>query len=451
MTTSNTDFEATSADFDSPSGEIWFNDQGFADQAARRQAALVALGRRANSSPPAHVLMQDAASLAAELLETELYGIVEDVASEKPLQFYLYARKTEANSQADPCNIARDASNCLELQAMQSAQPILVRDLNQETKFADARLSRQQIASAIIVPLVHVEKRFGTLGVYSKKPQAFQQEDLLFLEAIAHLVTATLARVEYSEQLTQQSAKWQASIDTMAGIHVLLTPAGRIVDCNLACLEMTGFRQENLADRDVASAFLEPKDVQTMREALNQATQTATTKFETNLLTKHGEKRRIEWILAPTGVKNGECQHIIASGIDVSQRVELEERLLATQSELESLVNQESNDVEQEEEQPSEDRRERNRRPYPYVQLVAPQYGDGMPQLTQFSETLCHDISAGGFSYLSPVIPDYKYIVVAFGTHPSLMYLEAEVRHATPITVNDQSMFLIGCLYQSRV
>ncbi len=451
MTTSSTDLHATSIASDSPNSRSWFDNRGVDDPAARRQAAIVALGRRAIASPPAHVLMEDAASLAADLLAADFFGIVEDVESERPLQFFMHTNGAKPNHPIATSEIARDAFDCLELQAMHSAQPIFIRDLTNESKFVDARLTRHQIKSVLIVPLVHVGKSFGTLGVYGKTAHAFHEEDLLFLESIAHLVTATLARVDYSERLTQQSEKWQASIDSMAGLHVLLTPSGRIVDCNLACLEVTDFRQQDLADRDIASAFLEPKDVLTMRDAITRANQAATPKFETDLLTKHGEQRRIEWILAPVGGKQGRCQHIIASGTDVSQRVELEERLLATQKELESLINPETKDIEGEAELPTVERRERSRRPYPYVQLIAPQIGAGMPQLTEFRETLCHDISAGGFSFLSNVIPDYTNVVVAFGTHPSLIYLEADIRHTTPITVEEQTMFMIGCHYKSRV
>ena len=77
--------------------------------------------------------------------------------------------------------------------------------------------------------------------------------------------------------------------------------------------------------------------------------------------------------------------------------------------------------------------------------------GAAMPDDTQFNEWMCYDISSRGFSFLAPNQPDYHKIVVAFGTPPSLVYLTAEVRHATRREENGRTQYIVGCRYTGRV
>jgi hypothetical protein len=97
------------------------------------------------------------------------------------------------------------------------------------------------------------------------------------------------------------------------------------------------------------------------------------------------------------------------------------------------------------------DRRATPRRPFPYLQVIAPVLDGRLPDRGMFREVRCHDISTGGFSYLSPAEPRHTEIVVAFGSTPRLIYLRTAIAHVSPIMYKGARVFQIGCRYLDRV
>jgi len=77
-------------------------------------------------------------------------------------------------------------------------------------------------------------------------------------------------------------------------------------------------------------------------------------------------------------------------------------------------------------------------------------HDDQLPKLSAYKEIRCRDISPQGFSYVASRPPEYTQAVVAFGAHPNLVYLTAEVRHMTPHEHDGRKQFLIGCSYTGR-
>lgn len=97
------------------------------------------------------------------------------------------------------------------------------------------------------------------------------------------------------------------------------------------------------------------------------------------------------------------------------------------------------------------DRRNRERRAFSRVQFIAPLIDGRMPHASTFREVRCHDLSARGFSYLTPRPPECTHLVVGLGTPPSLIYLTAEVRHYSEVLHGDHTMYLVGCLFTGRL
>ncbi|NUQ65340.1 MAG: hypothetical protein HUU20_22970 [Pirellulales bacterium] len=83
----------------------------------------------------------------------------------------------------------------------------------------------------------------------------------------------------------------------------------------------------------------------------------------------------------------------------------------------------------------SEDRRRHRRQRYCSTQWIAPWDGCGFPGESDFIEAQCHDLTPGGFSFLSLRRPDFKRLVVGFGRKPDLIFLGAETVRCTPVLV----------------
>jgi hypothetical protein len=99
---------------------------------------------------------------------------------------------------------------------------------------------------------------------------------------------------------------------------------------------------------------------------------------------------------------------------------------------------------------PKGDRRQRSRRSFPYVQLIAPMIDGQMPDDHHFRPVRCRDISPTGFSYLSPTPPDFQDLMVALGGETTTTYMAARVMHATIVERDNQVAYIVGCRYLSR-
>jgi len=75
----------------------------------------------------------------------------------------------------------------------------------------------------------------------------------------------------------------------------------------------------------------------------------------------------------------------------------------------------------------AEDLRAHPRDPLPSIHKVAPYDGSNLPQPPDFVDVCCHDLSRGGFSYLSPIRPTSTNLIVAFGILPDITCMEARI------------------------
>jgi PAS domain S-box-containing protein len=310
------------------------------------------------------------------------------------------------------------------------------------------------------------------LSVFSTNPRNFAKEDVLFVQSVAQLLGSSLARARAESALAEQSKFLTATMDTMEGLVLVLSPEGRIVRFNRACGDVTGFNPNEVKDRHVWSAFLLPEEVAPFRAALDKLRGgAAVQKLESFLLTKHGERRRIAWSFTALRGGDGAVQSLVGSGIDVTRQCEAMESLERAEAEAEQArrslnelrtqldngglvrLGKHLTPVHQGETLPpevKEDRRIHHRRAYPYVQIIAPVIGNRLPELHQFYDVRCRDISPRGFSFLLPDPPAHEQYVVAFGAYPSQIFLVVKVMHYSPYRFDDRDMYLIGCRYVAR-
>jgi PAS domain S-box-containing protein len=96
--------------------------------------------------------------------------------------------------------------------------------------------------SGIIVPMLAGEHVLGVIAVHKYAPAAFDQDDLLVLEALAAQAALTLVGLGRSEQLTTQLlhrvSELQAILSTMADALVILDADGRVVALNRSAREL---------------------------------------------------------------------------------------------------------------------------------------------------------------------------------------------------------------------
>lgn len=96
------------------------------------------------------------------------------------------------------------------------------------------------------------------------------------------------------------------------------------------------------------------------------------------------------------------------------------------------------------------ERRQKDRRPFRTVQLIAPFTGDQPPTAGEFEHVECHDLSPGGFSFYALNPPTYDFLVLALGRAPFTCLL-ARVVHHKPVEVVGVPQYLVGCRFMRRL
>lgn len=449
---------------------------GFCSDGARRQEALVALGRRTVAPPALPILLQDAAALLAEMFDSEYSGVAEVMSDGRTIRRYLTCRGDAGDS--TPCDIQvvslADGSS-LTGYALQVAHPVIVTDLNQEKRFTDLFLRGHGIFSAVAVPLRLSGEAFGALGAYSVCPRHFGKDDILFTETIGHLIATTIGRCRAEEQLLLERRFSQNVLQAVDALVLVLDPQWRIVHVNRACRRTTGFSAEEIVGRAVWNVFTVQEEAGWYRTLMDRCRESGgSVEYESYLQTKHGGRRRIAWRYQPVQDPHGDVSSVVATGIDITARCNAEQRLGEAEREMATLqrelaaikeARRQTVDVAPTAEEGTPtiapfsslptplnaERRGRPRRSYPYAQRVAPIVKGELPKEGDFEEIECNDIGAGGFSFFAAQPPVSDMLVVALGTPPKVTHLTAQVAHITRQERNGRRMYLIGCSYTGRI
>jgi PAS domain S-box-containing protein len=264
---------------------------------------------------------------------------------------------------------------------------------------------------------------------------------------------ATLAATDSSTSPFGDDAMRQMlhSIDALV---LTLSADGKIRDCNLTCAAVTGFSPAELVGRNIASAFSVAEEVATMRANIDRLLAgDDIDKFETYLLTKSGDRKRVRWsgILLETP---GEPKPpLLLTGIDTTREFEAIDRMNkaeATTARLQQKLKRLNERYHDTGDHDIERRTER-RLPYPRRQRIAPYQKGELPHEDQFFVVECRNIGARGIAFFLDNPPNSRTYIVELGNGPHVIYLSAEVKHATLSRSAEKDRYLVGCQFGGRI
>jgi len=467
-------------------------DTAAADSGAqrRRQEALVALGRRAIAPPDVTLLIQDAATLIAETLDVEHFGVAE-LQDDGRLRLRIWplaaagaAREERASSESfSPAGRTESLAGF----ALATGETLSVADLRDERRFADRWLLEQQFCAAVSVPLHMKDEAYGALAAFSRQPRRFTTDEVLFTETIGHMVSTTIGRDRALKTLAQEQTFTRTVLETVEALVMVLNLNGRIVRVNRAFEQTAGFKADEMRDRPIWNFLLAHEEVDAVQAVLRRsARESEPVEHESFAVTRPGERRRIRWSYATLNRAAGEGAMIVATGIDVTAQRDVEAQL----QKLQSAAKETERRIEETLSNPAGEssgmqpaggtaasaaapatlgrdanassfdplppgtpaaRRRQPRSAFNHFQRIAPYDGAKLPPPAIFREVRCCDISAGGFSFFSPRPPDHTGYVVALGAAPMVIHMAVRVAHVTPKRIDDRDMFLVGCQYLDRV
>jgi len=152
---------------------------------AEEQATIAALSREAMSSDDIDRLMREAARAVVEILGVELADIFELKADGVGLDLRASVGREEAESVDD-----EDAQAVYTLAA---SEPVLVENYSREERFIPSPWQAAAKSGATVV-IEGGDQAYGVLGAYTAGDHPFSVDSIQFLQAVAHVLAAAIAR-----------------------------------------------------------------------------------------------------------------------------------------------------------------------------------------------------------------------------------------------------------------
>ncbi len=145
-----------------------------------------------------------------------------------------------------------------------------------------------------------------------------------------HGVGFDISELKQVERALQEERNFVTAIlDTVGALVVVLDAQGRIMRFNRACEETTGYTFEQVRGKLLRDLFLDPEDSQRFETIFEQLRSgILPNDYESYWTTVTGERRLISWSTTVLGTATGQAPHVIATGIDVTERKHLEKAVL---------------------------------------------------------------------------------------------------------------------------
>jgi PAS domain S-box-containing protein len=189
---------------------------------ARQQEAAAELGKRALVTPNLQDVMQEGVELVSQTLGVEYSKVLELLPGGEELLLRagvgwkdgLVKRATVASGRTSQAGFT-----------LLSDEPVIVEDLRAETRFSTPPLLHEHgVVSGMSVIISSGRSPFGVLGVHTKERRTFTEADANFLQAIANVLAAAIAR-ERAERtlrfLAETTEAISASLDYRSNLEKL--------------------------------------------------------------------------------------------------------------------------------------------------------------------------------------------------------------------------------------
>ncbi|MGA8739994.1 MAG: PAS domain S-box protein [Terracidiphilus sp.] len=161
-----------------------------------------------------------------------------------------------------------------------------------------------------------------------------------------HGVAFDISDLKDTERALQQERNVVSAIlDTVGALVTVLDPSGRIVRFNRACEITTGYALEDVRGRPIWDYFLQAEEVERARSIFAQLSGDLLPQdFQSHWVTRHNTHRLIAWSCSMLPRNDGTPSYIIATGIDITEREQLERALLEISAREQRRIGQDLHD-----------------------------------------------------------------------------------------------------------
>ncbi|MBV9864615.1 MAG: PAS domain S-box protein [Abitibacteriaceae bacterium] len=150
---------------------------------------------------------------------------------------------------------------------------------------------------------------------------------------------ADITERKQAQEIIQKERDFiSAVVDTVGSLVVVLDHEGRIVRFNRACEQVTGYSFAEVQGRFIMELLLAPEESASVKGVFRNlcAGQYPNT-YENYWIARDGKRRLIAWSNTALVNEHGTVEYVIGTGMDITERRRIEERLAATTNQLQHL------------------------------------------------------------------------------------------------------------------
>jgi signal transduction histidine kinase len=219
------------------------------ERAAKRQAAVAALGQQALTGGSPQDLLDEAVELIRRTLEVPYAKVLEVPAVGD--QLFLVAGAGWRDGLVGKVSVGVGADSQAGY-TLANEGPVVVTDLASDARFNGPRLLIEHgVVSGLSVIIGDQHSPYGVLGAYSTERREFADDDVNFMQAIANVLAAATERQGTEARLTRlaasersRAAELKAVISSIGDAVVVCDAAGDVVLANPAADDLLGRRLE---------------------------------------------------------------------------------------------------------------------------------------------------------------------------------------------------------------
>jgi len=217
---------------------------------ARQQAAVAALGQRALQGIDVWVLMDEAVRVVARILDVPFTQVWERTDDGRLL--------LRAGTGWRPELVGRTvepAGGTAEASVLATGEPMVTEDIAGSTQVVLPLMRDHGATASMTVAVPGVGRPLGTLGVHTDRPRRFSENDIHFLSAVAHVLSAAIERKRHEmddrrqdlARAEQMSAVAQVATGVAHELRNPLTAIKMLIQANLEDCRARGGPVEDLA------------------------------------------------------------------------------------------------------------------------------------------------------------------------------------------------------------
>jgi PAS domain S-box-containing protein len=146
-------------------------------------------------------------------------------------------------------------------------------------------------------------------------------------------------RKQFEEALERERNFISTILDTVSTLVIVLDREGRIERFNKTCEKVTGFSFEELKGRPFWEKLLLPEELREVKKVFEELTAGQfPNRHENYWQTKDGRRRLISWANTALLDEQGDVEHIIGTGVDLTEHRAMEEALRDSEQKYRELV-----------------------------------------------------------------------------------------------------------------